>query len=260
MKEFTVEILLNTECNFSCSYCYIKNNSNPKLIDYIFLKEQLINISKFDTVTHVIIIGGEPTIYPEIFKVLELINSIINPIIYIHSNLSFDESFLKKLPHNVLFRGSLHMEENSKKKFTQKIKLLSSIKKIDYINLMYSDDLFIKYKNDYNYFKCLFDILNISYSIEPIFLNDENLNNFDKNIGKNKSFIFKKYPNLNKLNFYNKTCPISKLGIVINMINNTIYKCTTCCYNNNSNNLDIDICPIDKKIFCADYFSIKDNI
>jgi len=257
---YKVEILLNKNCNYSCNYCYIKDNSNQKIIDYNFLKKQLLQIEEKYHITEIYVLGGEPTIYPEFQKFIEIINNTLGKVdIYIQTNLSFSIKFAKSLPSNVYFRGSLHFTENSN--YLDIIKKLLKINKLKHLTIMYSYEAYKSYKHLYKQYMILFKILNISYNIEPIYLNNEDLNEFDNVIGKEYSEIFKWYPKLINYNFYKKTCNISKYEIVINLLTNKLHKCSTCCYKDIDMNLtDIsDVCPINEYIRCPDYFS-KENI
>ena len=57
-------------CNFNCEFCYNKNLKNEKPIDFEqIILPQLIERKNF--VNHIILSGGECTISPDFFKIVE---------------------------------------------------------------------------------------------------------------------------------------------------------------------------------------------
>ena len=95
---------LNRSCNLRCNYCYAKN-TGYKAGDNLDLNlaKQIIDIFSDLKFRHVTLIGGEPTVYPHLFTVLNMLNKkglktgfLSNGILY--SNLDF----VKKLyEHNI---------------------------------------------------------------------------------------------------------------------------------------------------------------
>lgn len=70
--------ILTNQCNLNCSYCavntlYIKNNT---YINKQLLKANLIaNICRENSIDKIILSGGEPTLIPDIVKIVEFLSS-----------------------------------------------------------------------------------------------------------------------------------------------------------------------------------------
>ena len=72
----TMEIEPSMKCNYSCRYCYASHNSTeePTLSYEEIIK--IINSSKELGVRKIIILGGEPTIYPHFLEIIDYINNV----------------------------------------------------------------------------------------------------------------------------------------------------------------------------------------
>ena len=68
-------LTLNRVCNLRCPWCYAKEThySPQNTMDFETAKK-LIDLLAEAKVRKVILIGGEPTLYPDIFKVLDYCN------------------------------------------------------------------------------------------------------------------------------------------------------------------------------------------
>jgi MoaA/NifB/PqqE/SkfB family radical SAM enzyme len=72
----TVDITFDYRCNYNCKHCYTHNleDKNRKLLTY---KEIIENIDKCikEGAIHFNIIGGEPTIHPDLFRLISYIHN-----------------------------------------------------------------------------------------------------------------------------------------------------------------------------------------
>lgn len=66
-------IEITTRCNMRCPVCYADAEARGKDMSLEDISKILDKIKEEDPRTHVILIGGEPTIHKEFFKVLELV-------------------------------------------------------------------------------------------------------------------------------------------------------------------------------------------
>ncbi|MCP4176368.1 MAG: radical SAM protein [bacterium] len=73
-KLLTLELELSLKCNFRCPYCYVPDKEALK--DELTFKEvcDIISQAKELGARKIIILGGEPTLHPQFFKVIEFIN------------------------------------------------------------------------------------------------------------------------------------------------------------------------------------------
>ena len=63
-------LTVNRACNLSCKWCYAKNESKYNQMNYELAKK-LIDICVDNGVGNFILIGGEPTIYPHFFDIID---------------------------------------------------------------------------------------------------------------------------------------------------------------------------------------------
>ncbi len=98
IKPKSCEITLHYACNAKCVFCYTETEVNPISID---LKKAAFHMKKsYENGSRLCqIIGGEPTVYPELEKIISVAKKIGYPIIQIVTNginLS-DRKMIKKL-------------------------------------------------------------------------------------------------------------------------------------------------------------------
>ncbi|MDD5633850.1 MAG: radical SAM protein [Candidatus Omnitrophica bacterium] len=67
-------IEITTRCNMNCPVCYADAASKGKDMPFEDVKRIIDVIQKEDPQTHIILIGGEPTIHPEFFGILDKIS------------------------------------------------------------------------------------------------------------------------------------------------------------------------------------------
>lgn len=118
-KEITVTLRLTNNCNFKCKYCTYHNNSikhNYMVFDVLEkLKDYLKNYEKITFYFH----GGEPTIYPKFYELIEFINKTFkdfNITIDIQTNASMKIEKFKPYK-NVRYICSYQAHQNTKEQF-----------------------------------------------------------------------------------------------------------------------------------------------
>lgn len=65
-------ITLNRNCNLKCDWCYAKESSKKGSMDYKKLVSLISNLS-LQGIEKIILIGGEPLLYPKIYEICNLI-------------------------------------------------------------------------------------------------------------------------------------------------------------------------------------------
>lgn len=190
------------ECNFNCAYCYNdRPRSNIKLnlnILYNYIQHfQLVDARYIE----IDILGGEPTLHPDLIQFCEKISHLKNISVLIFSNLSHSLDFYMKMMqyNNIYFDFSYHSINNKINfDFINKIKKLYKT----------------KYKNK----------LSISMMLETKHLFDINLNILK---------MFQQLSNINILNIdfrliksyygYNNSYSETQIKKYLNIINNIKY-------------------------------------
>jgi MoaA/NifB/PqqE/SkfB family radical SAM enzyme len=88
-------IFIGTFCNIKCRFCYYKNDLT-KIIDFENIKFQ-IDMAKRLKMASVDISGGEPTIYPNYFEILEYSTKLFGSVSILSNGVKLsNEDFLKK--------------------------------------------------------------------------------------------------------------------------------------------------------------------
>lgn len=92
-------LTLNRACNLRCEWCYAKETDFKSSDDMsLVLAESLIDMCIANGVQHFIIIGGEPTIHPHFFEIIEYIVKKGYKVTIVTNGLRFaNENFCKKL-------------------------------------------------------------------------------------------------------------------------------------------------------------------
>jgi len=140
--------LLNTECNFSCPYCFYDDSQREiktRIGDWVREKIPVLNpyqtrfitpeeIGRFFDETGekwwIMISGGEPFIYPKFLEIVERLSR--KHLITIGTNLGLPvESFIQKIsPRNIWsLYVSMHLEEREKRGLSED-ELLEKAKKL----------------------------------------------------------------------------------------------------------------------------------
>lgn len=160
MNILSTWLTVNRACNLSCKWCYAQKTNRNCNMD-LNVAKRLIDISIYNGVKNFKLIGGEPTIYPYFFEVLEyLIKSKVSIIIVTNGIKLADINFCLKL----------------EKYNYQKLHLGISIKGAtdeEYLRDCGSEGYSLLLKGIKNCEKC-----NLSYSISYV-LTHENIKNLD---------------------------------------------------------------------------------
>ena len=68
----TCWLTLNRVCNLRCFFCYAKNTEySPDSTMTLEKAKKIIDFCKEGNINHIILIGGEPTVYPDLFEVIK---------------------------------------------------------------------------------------------------------------------------------------------------------------------------------------------
>ena len=129
----TINLQLTHECNFNCFYCsdgkYVKNN---KYLSIEKIKLFLDNITPDDT--EILLIGGEPTLHPDIIEIIKLCESYsyISKVFLVTNG-----SILKHILNNQFsdkFTISVSYHNSSRISFETYLEIFKNIKSVG-INL-----------------------------------------------------------------------------------------------------------------------------
>lgn len=119
-----LEVELGLICNYKCSYCPPYSYTGDMWIDYDKLIEFIYKVNPLQ----ILLVGGEPTLYPTIDQLLyELKNKIVNMTSNGNKPLSWWETHLKYIDVLTL---SYHIERASLESFINKLKFISDHKAI----------------------------------------------------------------------------------------------------------------------------------
>lgn len=89
LQSGTIRIVLTTQCNFKCKYCFAEGEKDKefRILDLEKIKKTLLIAKEFG-ITSVKLTGGEPMLYPKLEELLEYIRSINIPYIDLTTNIS----------------------------------------------------------------------------------------------------------------------------------------------------------------------------
>jgi MoaA/NifB/PqqE/SkfB family radical SAM enzyme len=197
-NKFKITWLPLWNCNFRCHYCFGWTNTNAleiqplanliKVWDSFFHK-----IQKTETEIELIISGGEPTIYPNFFELMQYFTTKFFRInIYICTNLSFNvHDFLNlKIPNNkILFNITFHPACISLDNFINNLIPVKEYIAYNTISFVADKD---NLKKQENFIK---KINNYGIKVNPL-----NLKFTHKNIIREENLQKKEYGNLEVLN------------------------------------------------------------
>ena len=174
---------LTSRCNYRCRYCTYENRDEPfysyqhklKIIDFY---EYLYSNYDLD----LILFGGEPTLDPDFFKIVENLGHSMYPL-QIFTNLSQPISWFKelyKVRRHIKIIGSYHFGTTDPKKLIGKVKFLLDNFYEVYIKIMWDS----KYKQIIKAVYNIFEPLKIDYndfflSIDKIWYPDQDFDETD---------------------------------------------------------------------------------
>jgi len=226
---------VTNRCQYKCSYCSsyaINRESESNFKNYKLVLKRL-SLIKFNF--RIDIIGGEPTLHPNLIEILESLhsNEYCNDI-YLFSNIKDIDKLkmLKKLNLNkIILIASFHQEYNNIDNFIEKIKQID-LKLI--VNVNITDD---------SIFELLDKLIinDIDYSINPLedhdnytHINKHDVNRLEKYLNTQQTIIYKAKNNfeftpyeikLNKLNRF-KGWKCSPIMYEINSNGDIVNECT----------------------------------
>lgn len=144
---YRIELNPGNVCNYRCPYCIEKSNMGTGWMEWKYLKafcEDIIKRNKDKDILFSLCNGGEPTMYPHIDDLLDLLK---DHIILVGSNGSRSiEWWLKHLDKIDDLAISCHYSQINKKEFLQKIKYISERKTISIIFPLHSPTFWDQYK------------------------------------------------------------------------------------------------------------------
>lgn len=151
------EFNINRKCNYNCSYCDMMHaNEQDEDFDFDGFKYY---IKQFDNINdkHLVVYGGEPTLYKDFKKVITFLSLYFKNISIITNGskiISFNH--LKIMGVTITYNLSFHKEYHNIEKFINQFKDNKNIKSIAYIYHESDKDLKI-----YNQLKDNFNTVNI---------------------------------------------------------------------------------------------------
>lgn len=92
-------LTINRACNLRCEWCYARETYFQKKNDMsIEMVDKLVEMCVLNGISHFIIIGGEPTIHPQFFEILDVIRKKDCKMTIVTNGLRLaDEIFCKQL-------------------------------------------------------------------------------------------------------------------------------------------------------------------
>jgi MoaA/NifB/PqqE/SkfB family radical SAM enzyme len=147
-----------THCNFDCSYCYARAEEGNwfKISSTDIIENTIEKMKKIDKPLEIILLGGEPTLHPKYFDILDNVWNLhksgkdleFGIISNGFSKPYFDDNFLKKhLKYKEKFSFSITYHPSQHSKETQNI-LKENILKINKDFLLNINVILDTYKND----------------------------------------------------------------------------------------------------------------
>jgi glycosyltransferase involved in cell wall biosynthesis/MoaA/NifB/PqqE/SkfB family radical SAM enzyme len=131
----TINWVITRKCNYTCTYCTVKDNKNGFFHDIASLKSAIDKISLIGKENiKFIITGGEPTICPNYIDFMEYIFQKLGTRAKIATitNLSMPLSFFEKVRtslhqylEKISFIASFHFEHADRQQFIEKVKFIS---------------------------------------------------------------------------------------------------------------------------------------
>lgn len=192
------------KCNYKCTYCHAPKHGQKSVVETsIISKEEWIkiwnNIYAMYGECEINISGGEPSIYPNFFDIVEGVTKKHKAEIV--TNLSFDigKSIRKLNPERVRFAASFHPQHVGVEEFIAKIKEIKEAGFIVTTNFVPWPPFFEKI----DYYKKKFEESNIDVVLQP-FVGEYNGKKYPDSYNeqeKEKLHLFTKTGNKEVLDF-----------------------------------------------------------
>lgn len=148
-------LTLNRACNLSCKWCYAqKMNKQDNM--HLDVAKQLIDIAVGNGIKNFKLIGGEPTIYPYFFQVLEYLFNLNASVVIVTNGIKLADKYfcleLKKFNYSKLrlgisIKGSSdedYLRDCGSKGYSM---LLNGIRNCDEVSLNYSLSYVLTHEN-----------------------------------------------------------------------------------------------------------------
>lgn len=203
LKENTlyIQIFTNDTCNYKCWYCYNHMPRTKKLIDFDVIHKFIFNIKKQTSKKiQLSLIGGEPSIHPNLYSFCKEMNNLDNIEILVSTNLSQSVEFYDKLMDiDVKMLITYHKNQEE---FVEKLSRLKCPDMIESITVMFDPVMFDDCRKTYEMVRSLgFDtnklnlspVLDSDYEISDLYTEEqlEVIGNLDKdNCGKDFKIMF----------------------------------------------------------------------
>lgn len=119
MNYKTCWLTVNRACNLRCKWCYARSTNYLPSDDMNLDKaKQIIKICKDLNIKHIVLIGGEPTLYKHLFEVIDCCHeNNISCGIVTNGLLCKNPSFVERLKNHKIKSISLSLKGENKEKF-----------------------------------------------------------------------------------------------------------------------------------------------
>ena len=135
-------LTVNRACNFRCKWCYAEGTNYNREDDMsLELAKKLVNFQAELGVEDVILIGGEPTLWPHLFEIIELISQKgMKSALVTNGLLLANEKYLQKLKASSIGGITLSLKSGNKdqhkeiagsSEFDKVVKAVKSISELD---------------------------------------------------------------------------------------------------------------------------------
>lgn len=211
-------ITLNRSCNLRCSFCYAKDTKylENKKMDFDKLKK-IVDFCKEAKIKYIVLTGGEPTLYPQIFDLIKYIKNLnLVPTIATNGLLLYDYDFCKSLVQSGIEYIDVSLKGFDKKNYYQTCgvdgfdKYLQAIKNLALLRANFTCSMIITKSNVEDF--CL--------GVNEVFKNGAKAMSFtfeiDNELSKTKDFSYLK--NNNPFDLIESF--ISKMDLLNSMTNN----------------------------------------
>jgi wyosine [tRNA(Phe)-imidazoG37] synthetase (radical SAM superfamily) len=233
------EIWLNKNCNFSCEYCGVHDNSkkDSKISEETIkhLKSYFKYVRKDAFVT---ILGGEPTLSKDLFYLIDILKKYGFSDINVYTNMENTDVIRKLTEKNISLLATYHPDQTTLKKFLEKTKPFKE--NIKQMMIMYDSKTSKQNIREYKVLKSLFHqcTLEPTYQIKSNgdMIKDELFDFIDKKLQEESSLLRLKNPVLD-MKYYNilekglnkchKKCTARNESIIFDLATNERYNCYT---------------------------------
>lgn len=120
IKPSTVWLTTNTTCNNNCKWCYAKSFTKLKRNMQVDEVEKYVKVLKQTGVKKIILIGGEPSVHPDILQIIKIINdSGLKVSMATNARKFADYNFALKAVKNGLENINISIKGSSEKEYLE---------------------------------------------------------------------------------------------------------------------------------------------